>query len=293
MVLRSTGVGPVRSVPGTRRLSAITCTAAGSCLAVGQGGRAAVVVDVAVDGTPRAVRSVPDAIELFDVACPTNTTCVATGRRYTTRPPNTDFPAPPGAVYTVITNGVPGTAQSYLRGSPEFSGIACPTATRCLAVAHRAIGVLTAGNEFWTSTTVWLPDTPWTGYPAGAISCPSPARCYATAVAWVQTSGGHVAVPGIMTVSPEGTPGPVQALTDRAGNARAISCVADGVCTVVGNDTWAGEGLVIDVRPGSPPVVTRWANADWFNGVSCLTATVCGIVGGEPGRQAPVFAWRS
>jgi hypothetical protein len=294
VLLGPTGVGPVRPVPGTRTLSAITCLPAGNCLAVGQGSQDAVVADLAADGTPRAVRSVPGAIDLYGIACPTATTCLATGRRLVERPPYSDAPTPSAPVYTVITNGAPATAQWYPRGSPLFVGISCPTSTRCLAVGQGTIAVLTGSRGSWTATTRTVSGTNWSGRPAEAISCPSPARCFTTAIAWVAADEGHYAVPAIMPVSPDGVPGPIRALTGRSGNALDISCVADGVCTVVGNDNWAGQGLVVDVRPAGRPVPTLLANTNWLGGVSCVTASSCGISGAAAGvPQVPVFAWRS
>ena len=250
-------------------------------------------MNVAPDGTPGAVWTVPDAFSLHDVACPTPLTCLATGHLNLPRPPFSDAPTPVAPLFVVIHRGIPASTQWFPSGSPVFAGISCPTETRCLAVGG-GIAVLSGASQSWTATTTSAPDTNLSGRPADAISCPSATTCYATAIAWVQMAEGHVGVPGIVEVSADGVAGPVQALTDRSGNSFAVSCVADGVCTLVGNDNWAFDGLVIDVRPGSPPVATVVENSNWFGGVSCVTASSCGITGAEAGiPQVPVFGWRS
>jgi hypothetical protein len=293
VVLRPTGVGPVLPVPGSRSLSAITCQR-GYCLAVGTGGRGAVVVNVAPDGTPGAVWTVPDATALHDIACATPLTCLATGSRRLPRPPFSDAPTPVAALFVVVHRGVPGPAQGHPEGSPVLAGISCPTETRCLAVGGGGIAVFSGTNRSWTATTSVVSDTNWSGRPAEDVSCPSPTGCYATAIAWVQTPEGHLGVPAIMPLSVDGVAGPIQALSNRSANAFAISCVADGVCTIVGNDNWALQGLVIDVRPASPPAATVVERSNWFGAVHCISASSCGISGAEAGiPQVPVFAWRT
>lgn len=293
VVLRPTGVGPVLPVPGTRDLSGITCLR-GYCLAVGRGSRGAAVVNVAPDGTPGAVWTVPDAFALHGIACPTPLTCLATGSLNLPRPPFSDAPNQVAPLFVVIHRGIPASTQWFPSGSPLFVGISCPTETRCLAAGGGGIAVLSGANQSWSATTTSVPDTNWSGSVADAISCPTATGCYATAVAWVQMSEGHVGVPGVVAVSADGVAGPVQALSDRSGNAFAISCVADGVCTLVGNDNWAMQGLVIDLRPGNPPVATIVEDSNWFGGVSCVTASSCGVTGAQAGiPQVPVFVWRT
>ena len=167
-------------------------------------------------------------------------------------------------------------------------------ATRCLAVGGDGIAVLTGANGSWTASVRHTRDTSFSGHQTNAISCPSPAGCYTTALAWLNVAfGTYQPIPAIMPLSPDGVPGPVQALSDRGQNLYTISCVADGVCTLVGDDNPPMQGLVIDMRPATPPVATLWPNTIRFTGVSCTTATSCGITGTQAGTHVPVFAWRS
>jgi hypothetical protein len=288
VALSATGaLGPVRRVPATDRLNDVTCLPAGNCLAVGSGRRSAVVAQVAADGTPTAVRPVIGATTLFGVACPTATTCLATGERVTvlsSYPYNVIVP-----VYTVITDGEPGPAQRFPRGPRRFIGIDCPTATRCLAVGDGNVAVFTAAGGSWTVTSRVVPDP---AYPAEDISCPSPAVCHATAFEERQSGGGFLAVPAIISLSADGVARPVQALIDRSGSVNGISCVAEGTCTLVGRDNIAGRAMVVDVRPGQPPAVALLDTNPSLTDVSCVSATACGIVGFGGGPPTAVFAWR-
>ena len=183
---------------------------------------------------------------------------------------------------------------------PLVYGIACPTATRCLAVGGEGIAVLTGADGSWTASVRHTPGR--------ELVVRSPDDCdllpLAGGVLHDGRGMGHGRVrrlsptPAIMPLSPDGVPGPVQRLNDDPQSVgyqglAGISCVADGVCTLVGRDN-RGFGIVIDVRPGSPPVVTPWPNLIWFTGVSCPTATTCGMTGASAGAsRAPVFVWRS
>lgn len=287
VVLSATGaLGPVRRAPATDRLDDITCLPAGNCLAVGSGRRGgAVVVQVAADGTPTAVRPVTGATSLFAVACPTATTCVATGQRVTVLssfPYNITVP-----VYTVITNGEPGPALRYPRGVSALWDIDCPSATRCLAVGDGNVAVFTGTEGAWSVRTSVVPGD---DYPTDGISCPSPTLCHAAAVSERPFGGGFVALPAVMSLTADGAAGPVQVLADRSGMVRAISCVAEWTCTLVGN---AGRPMIVEVAPGQPPVVTLFDTNLGLNAVSCISATACGIVG-SAGGIPPIafFAWK-
>ena len=288
-VLSAPGVvGPVRLISGTRSLDAITCLPTGNCIAVGEGRRgSAATVELRADGTPVAVHPVVGATHLYDVACPTATTCLATGAQVTRIP---DYPySSTVPVFVVLTNGVPGPVQRYPRGPRRFIGIDCPTAARCLAVGGGAIAVFTNGGGSWT--VAYRPPGP--RYPGEDISCPSASSCYTTAVGGVQTPEGTLPVPAILELSADGVPGVERMLSERSGSLHGISCVAEWTCTLVGGDNPSTQGLVIDVTPSGPPVVTIWENSNYFSDVSCVSATACGMVGTVGGTPPlPIFAWK-
>ena len=281
VVLRASGPsGPVRPVPGTATLSSITCPAVGSCIAVGSTGGLGpgVVVEVARDGTPGPARAVPGVNGLLDVACPTATTCIATGLL------SVDLPAYPYLAsvprFTIIENGQPGPVRDFPRRTGRAIGIACPTATTCIAVFTGGFVVLRQTDGAWSTTLQRVPLTTGGTYPTEAISCSSSTACYATAVAFISAGGGFYGVPAIMPVTADGVAGPAQILTSQSGIAYNISCVAGRACTVVGQTNGPAAGLVVDVVRGSPTAITTWPNVNSFDGVSCIAAATCGIVGG-------------
>ncbi|HEV3401130.1 MAG TPA: hypothetical protein VG078_04850 [Acidimicrobiales bacterium] len=274
VVLRAVGPsGPVRPVPGTGELNQIDCAPGGSCVAVGVAGGRGAVVEVSRDGSPGPVRAVPASTNLWDVTCPTATTCIATGSLSVpipTFPYLSDTP-----LFVVIDNGQPAPAQEFPRGTRRAIGIDCPTATTCLAVGSTGFVVLTNINGTWTVSLRRHESAPG-AYPTYEISCPTSTTCYATAAGFA-----------IMAVSADGVAGPVQVLS--SGTAEDISCPFGRTCTVVGQNNFTSQGLVVDVFRGTVAASTTYANSNWFSGVSCIGVASCGVVGTMP--TYAVFAW--
>jgi hypothetical protein len=213
------------------------------------------------------------------VACPTVSTCIAIGRRV-------DNPQDPAhfhmrsSRFTIISNGQPGASQRFARTAGlEANGIACPTATTCLAVGFSGVFILTDTGAGWTVTGNPVSGSLTTGYPAGPISCASRTLCTAAAHGFVPSNGGFRGVPAIMTVSVNGTRGPLQILDQESGFLADISCVSGRTCTVVGQDSRRAQGLLVDVFRGIPAAPVRVENASSLNAVSCVGVATCGIVG--------------
>ena len=282
VLLRAGGPsGPVRTVPGTAELSGIACPWGGTCIAVGRSAEGGVVVEVGPDGTPGPARPAAGVEDLVAVACPTTTTCIAIGNavdnpqealHFQTRSPR----------FTVITNGHPAPSQRFARGVGRYpTGIACPVATTCLVPGTHAVSILADTGAGWTAGANYFSGSSATGYPAGAISCASRTSCVAAGHAFVPASEGSIGVPAIMTVSVNGTLGPVQILDQESGVLTDISCVSGRTCTVVGQDNRRAQGLLVDVIRGIPGPPTRVENAGSLNAASCVGVATCGIVGGN------------
>lgn len=296
VVLRAAGpVGPVHPVPGTLYLHDIDCPPVGSCVALGedQTGNTGYVVEVGRDGTPGPVRPMPGMTDVHDVACPTATTCLATGVRFTTLP--TDPYVTMTAVFSVITNGQPGPTQRLHRGVSGDLGIDCPTATTCLVTVSRGFVVLTNANGAWSSVLRELSTPDIT--PGHEISCGSSTTCHATAAAVVYSGNTFRILPAIIPVSAEGVAGPVLILRDQPGAANDVSCAFGRNCTVVGVDrvgstTTVLRGWTIDLFRGTPSPPEFGPDGMRFVSVSCIAPATCGMVGGGPGFDNVVFAWR-
>lgn len=281
VLLRAGGPsGPVRTVPGTVSLSAIACPLGGTCIAVGRSSGGGIAVEVGPDATPGPARPAPGTEKLLAVACPTESTCIAIGRRV-------DNPQDPAhfhmrsSRFTIISNGQPAASQRFARSAGlEANGIACPTATTCLAVGYSGVFMLTDTGAGWTVTANYFSGSLTTGYPTGPISCASRTLCTAAAHGSLPAgNGGFRGVPAIMTVSVNGTRGPVEIIDQESGMVLDISCVSGRTCTAVGQDSRRGQGLLVDVFRGIPAAPVRVENASSLNGVSCVGVATCGIAG--------------
>ena len=100
---------------------------------------------------------------------------------------------------------------------------------------------------------------------------------------------GYYGIPGMVAVSADGIPGPVQVLSYQRGTSNAISCVFGRNCTVVGQEHTTGRGLSIDVFRGTPGAPVIWENVNRFTSVTCVAPGTCGMVGRMPNYG--VFAW--
>ncbi|HWC10137.1 MAG TPA: hypothetical protein VG455_02850 [Acidimicrobiales bacterium] len=291
VVLHSNGsIGPVRLVPGSTTLSSIDCAPGGGCIAVGGLGPTYQFVQIAPDGTPGTARSVPGVDALYDVDCPTASTCLATG---SVTEQVQGYPYyKTWSQFIVFENGQPVAVQRFpLDYDDLVVGIDCPTATNCVVVDGKAV-VLSNSGGTWSARVTFEPAPDYSGHATHRISCPTSRACWAIAAAYVQTGPGLINVPGIAPVSAAGTVGAVRVLIPRSGHSDGISCApGTSTCTVVGGLHFDDVGAFsVETTRGSPWEPTYWTNALGFNGVSCVTATSCGLVGGNGSNG--VFAWK-
>lgn len=275
------GDGAVRPVPGTRSLSGVTCADVTTCTAVGAGDTGAVVVEIDAAGIPGPTKTVSTATNLYDVACPTSVTCIATGNHSQPMDSYPYFTSTP--VFVVVTGGEPEPAQRAPRGAERLIGIACPDTTTCLAAGNGRVAVLSSAGGTWSARLTSASDT--RAYPTEAISCPSSSICHVTAV----THAGTRTRPAIMPVTSDGTLGPAQTLSRRSAALYAISCAGEGACVVAGQDTGTSQGVTIAVRDGRPTGSTLWPGANYLTGVHCNAGDACVVVGNTP--TTAVFGW--
>ena len=115
--------GPIVDIPSSSFLSGVACSSATTCYAVGStdDNQSGVVVPITngIVGTRVVLRNV----FLAAISCLSPTTCEATGG-------NTNGS---GRVVVPIFNGNPGV-PTLVPGTGGLDGIACPTATSCVAV---------------------------------------------------------------------------------------------------------------------------------------------------------------
>lgn len=250
------------------RLAAVTCPAAGQCLAVGTTGWIATLADGAwtsklVDPTGQTVvpptpngeknpRGVVPTEDLQAVSCAPATaldgdTCVAVGDR--------------GAVLTSTDGGANWAVTG--NGSTPFTtatlnGVSCPNVGQCIAVgATGTVLALTNAGGTWSATPV--PSS--TAQLLSAVSCPGPTSCV------VAGSGGT-----ILTLS-RGLSGWTAASRGSGvgDELYGVSCASTTICAAAG-----ANGTVLSTVDGGATWTALGTGTDVaFRSVSCPSVTTC------------------
>jgi len=261
-------VGPLQTVPGTIRLSDVTCTSATSCVATGYyyldafPATAAVIVPI-TGGIAGPPQSVPGVGVLPRVSCPSATSCVATGT-------TTDNQG----VLVPVTHGVAGPAQ-VVAGTDSLVDIACPSPSTCVAISLKGAVVAitdgTAGPAQLISPAVIL----------SSIACTDASHCVAVGGADLPGVGFEGAVVAIQ----DGVAGPYQAVpgTDLL---QTVACSTS--CVAVGTDSSHNFGAIVPISGGVP------GSAQYVDGAGLLWDVACGAegcmaVGGDPAFSAGGF----
>jgi large repetitive protein len=263
----SAGTFTTTGVPGTFQLNDITCVDATTCVAVGSSsGQGAAAVEI-VNGVAGTVATSTDsnADRLDRVVCVGTTSCLASGIGDTAGGEGEVIPITLGAQATI------GTPQ-YVTGTYELFGLACSTATTCVAVGGTSIsGADSVGAvvDIDDGTAEPVKDVSGVVQFLG-VGCPSSSTCVAAG------SFGAVSV----DVITNGTPGTVKSLNADM-NVYNMSC-SSGSCVAVGYDLNSenqGQAAYLSISPtGTAGTVQEVTGASIFTGVQCPTST-CVAVG--------------
>jgi hypothetical protein len=295
-------IEPAPKIPGAitgylsrSELSAVSCTSAGACTAVGHYGAGSGLGYLAGlaerwNGTAWAVQPLPTSGEfspLSGVSCPSATSCTAVGIFFKSKVP-----------YKVLAerwNGTKWTTQTTPNpaGDVSMGGVSCTSATACTLVGSYESG----DNQFtlaerWNGTK-WTTQT--TPNPAGSaesyltgVSCTSATACVAVGYA-SGTKTGSIDVPlaerwNGTTWTIQTTPNPVRSsVTELHG----VSCSSATACTAVGStarpktgdvdmtlaELWNGKTWAIQ-SPPSPGV-----SGNELDAVFCQPAIPCTAAG--------------
>jgi hypothetical protein len=276
---------PAQKVP-TGHISAVSCTSASACTAVGNFTNSAGLQATLVErwnGIRWLVQSSPDPpaayrSQLNAVSCASATACMAVGYAFYR----------PGGHAGTLAERWDGTSWS-IQALPNptgarsggLDGVSCTSATACTAVggfANSATGFTLA--ERWNGTSWSVQSTP---NPTAAtssivlgVSCPSMTAC--TAVGTF-TNSASVSMTlaerwngSTWTIQP--TPNP----TGPGSYLSGVSCPSPAACTAVGGtlaERWNGTSWTIQPtpKPTNP-------NQSLLNAVSCTSTTACTAVGG-------------
>jgi hypothetical protein len=278
-------------------LTAVSCTAAGACTAVGSyttSTRTSVSLAERWNGTRWATQAVPGPAgatgsELTAVSCTATRACAAVGLyARSAGPAQPQAEAWNGARWAV--QAVPGPVGS---AGAEFSGLACTSARACAAAGAFSPG---AGEtdvtlaEAWNGTRWAIEATP---SPVGAgtdtlfdgVSCVSARAC--TAV------GSYSKTPTLGVTLAEAWNGSrwrIQATPNPKGATgsflQAVSCASKNACAAVGSyltrsgamlafaETWNGTLWRLQATP-----VPAGSSGSRLAGVSCTSPRACTAVG--------------
>jgi hypothetical protein len=206
-----------------------------------------------------SVQTVSDSEGLFDIACPSSSSCLAVGVNAS----NTE-----GAIVP-ITNGAAGPAQS-VTGTDGLIGIACSSGSTCFGVGETSFpnGVIvqivngTAGAAQTIAGTFSL----------NGVACASSSTCFA-----VGTNSSLTI--GVIVPITNGKAGAVQTV---AGTRflNGIACPSSSTCYAAG-ENGAFSGVTVPIINGTPGVVQIVPGATSLEGVTCASSSTCFAVGGS------------
>ncbi len=288
-------------------LSAVSCTSAKACTAVGSSTGA-----LAERWNGNSWRIQPTATpkgavspQLFGVSCPAANACIAAGYAYRT------------ATSRDVTLAEAWNGKSWrVQAAPNPKGatesnlyaVSCTSAKACTAVGHydNAKGLPQALVERWNGTSWRLQATPAAGIRSWftGVSCSSPNACIAVGYYWPGLYGNTSPLAEAwngMSWHAQKVPFPTGSNT---GVFAAVSCTKGDACTATGTgfgaksgptlaERWNGKTWRVQPTPNPANYRTSFGEVS-LNGVSCTSTTACTASGEySPGGSAGYFleAW--
>jgi hypothetical protein len=270
--------------------SSVACTAVGSSLDFNNG--IAHTLAEVWNGTRWAVTSTRNptgatSSDLAGVACPTVSVCQAVGSFYLSS--GTQLPlAESWDGQRWLLRSTPNPAGAT---SSELAGVACPTASACVAVGSysTSTGADSTFAETWNGSRWAVQATP---DPTGAVasdffgvSCPTSTECIAVGS---YTGLGEIREP--LAEIWNGTTWAVQQILSSSAShdnqLLGVSCATVSSCIAVGSfanqvnivsaltEAWNGTSWTIESAPGA-----SGALSGQFAGVSCPSTGACTAVG--------------
>jgi hypothetical protein len=260
-------------------LSAVSCSAADSCMAVGYSpGTVNSTLAGSWNGSTWSVVPSPspdsggDGSVLTGVSCISASSCTAVGGN-DGNPATTLIETWNGSTWSVVTS--PSQAGS-------LAGVSCVSASFCVAVGDDLI-------ETWNGST-WSVASP-SGADLSGVSCLSASACTAVGIggsgtlveSWNGSAWSVVASPDFVSVT--------DSLND-------VSCVSASFCVAVGSylsssdvqrtliESWNGSTWSLVTSPD------KFSAANVLNAVTCLSASFCVAVGSwANGTATLVESW--
>jgi hypothetical protein len=288
------GTGPGK---GGNYLTGVSCSAAGSCVAVGYYSNEhtdRVLVETLAGGTWSLTPAADlgyGANELAAVSCPTSGQCYAVG--YYKGGAGTDQ-----ALVEDLVNGTWTIAPAVDQGTKanRLEGLSCPVAGTCVAVgtyfnghAYQTLAEGLAGGSWALERT---PDASVANNALASVSCPVAGTCTAVG-SYSDGRASQSLVEGLSGGSWHHETSPEQ---PGGGNTLAgVSCPAVATCSAVGGYSVAGADQVLALSSsGSAWSLVSAEGQDSpqasLDGVSCPAAGNCVAVGSSPGQSGAAQA---
>ncbi len=279
-------------------LSAVSCTAASSCMAVGTLITGSPGKDVTLaeswNGTAWTMKATPNpkgatGSFLFGVSCTAASRCMAVGLYE-------DAAAPLGVPFAEVWNGTAWTIKTMPSPpgtTPGADGVSCATAQACIAVGNVVSnGHNNAFSEAWNGTAWTLKTTP---RPTGTTysllndaSCRSATFCMATGDYQVNNSSKSRTLAELWNGkiwAIEATPNPKDGVN--GAELPGVACSSSLACVAVGGydstnnqgnltlaEAWNGKTWAIKATPNP-----QGAAGNSLLAVSCTAANGCMAVG--------------
>jgi sugar lactone lactonase YvrE len=310
---------PVLAPAGAKetQLSAVSCSSASSCMAVGWSEEAnGVTVPFAVilkNGT-WSVETLPTPPEggtltnLYGISCPTASSCMAVGR---TKGEAGNIGS--GTGFAESWNGTSWSIASPAKPAGEdkgvLSSVSCTSPGACFAVGQFLGPHPPSESVYWGTWIERWNGSGWSEQPyqkpgqlqdgLGGVSCTTPESCFAVGTYEVKTglwepyearwNGSSWSVETMSNNEP---------IEDRLG---AVSCVLESTCASVGYDVEAGYGQQFaetraETTMGLQAAATvSGVTQTSLSGSSCVSSTACIDVGSSTNASGTVsslaFAW--
>jgi hypothetical protein len=240
-------------------LSAVSCTSATECTAVGTSTAGSFAEQW--DGNRLAMHALPSGYAVHAVSCTSPTACTAVGYS--------------AGVPSALIERWNGRRWAIQASPPEvaagLNAVSCASETSCTAVGFYAI-------EQWNGTSWTAAKLPSTGGNLFDVSCTSPTACTA-----VGPAPAFNAPP--LVERWDGSTWTVQYPPSSGGSLTSVSCASATSCTAVG-ESESGAAMVVEAWDGtqwraqSTPSVDGGYGAT-LSSVSCTSATACLAVGSD------------
>jgi hypothetical protein len=282
---------------GTGSIGAVSCPAVGRCVAVG--GSSALSWN-GTTWTKDTLPKPPHPVGLEAVSCTDATHCLAAGSYEANYNQYPFAERLSGSTWSVLPN-----PPAIAHASGTIMGVACPSATACVAVGEDGATENGSGNQMpyateWNGTS-WrqtsIPVPPGYKNPIGnldSVSCESATDCTAVGFYGTGYNPGTVALAEHWNGSAwslEKVPLPTRSPD---ANLTAVSCVPGG-CEAVGflvskstgnelgySARWTGAAWIAATRTYTP----RGSISPELYGISCTSASACVAVGNS-GHSGP------